>query len=96
MDYSLLLAIEKVQTGMEQEHREDSRHVFYSSCGKYVYHLAIIDYLQTYNMHKQMESKFKTNILVRQRELISAVEPKLYGERFIKFMKNEVILDTIL
>ena len=47
-------------------------------------------------MQKKMESKFKINMLNRQRELISAVEPNLYGERFIKFMKNEVILDTIL
>ena len=43
-----------------------------------------------------MESKFKTNMLYRPRELISAVEPILYGERFIKFMRSEVILDTIL
>ena len=95
MDYSLLLAIEKVEHGSSLHEKVD-RHLFYSSCGKYIYHLAIIDYLQTFNLSKIMESKLKTNMLNRPKELISAVEPKLYGDRFIKFMKNEVILDTIL
>ena len=53
MDYSLLLAIEIVKKGsVVNEMRFDkieSRHSFVSSCGGYIYHVAIIDYLQTFN-----------------------------------------------
>ena len=93
MDYSLLLAIERI---LPDSKVTSSRHMYYSRCGKYVYHLAIIDYLQTFDMSKKFESGFKQHVLFRPMELISAVEPILYGQRFIKFMKNEVILDTIL
>ena len=74
----------------------NNRHRFVSKCGKFVYHMAIIDYLQTFNWDKWSESFLKTQILRRQADQISAVNPKLYGKRFCKFMKSEVILDTIL
>ena len=113
MDYSLLLAIEKVaplsaaQGTTPGEHFEfgrdvsntmisNDRHAYYSQCGCFIYHLAIIDYLQTFNWEKWGESNLKIHILRRPKHLISCVEPKLYGKRFIKFMKNEVLVDSIL
>ena len=90
---------------MEEQNRPDDlsnsvvsngRHRFVSKCGKFVYHLAIIDYLQTFNFEKWGESRFKTWILRRPKDLISAVDPELYGSRFCKFMKSEVLLETIL
>ena len=56
MDYSLLLVIE--QSGYSTH---DSRHCLRSSepGSKEVYHIGIIDYLQSYNFDKKIESKFK-------------------------------------
>lgn len=72
------------------------RHRYVSSCGKFVYHLAIIDYLQEFNWDKWTESRFKIHVLRRPKKLISAVDPDLYKERFLKFMKTEVLMDSIL
>lgn len=72
------------------------RHMYHSSCGNFIYHLAIIDYLQEFNFEKWSESKFKIWVLRRPETLISAVDPGLYGDRFIKFMKSELLLDSIL
>lgn len=55
--------------------------------------MAIIDYLQEFNFEKWCESKFKTLILRRDNHLISAVDPEVYGPRFVKFMANEVLID---
>ena len=53
MDYSLLLAIEKVESGHvvreKSFNKTERRHSFVSSCGSFIYHVAIIDYLQTFN-----------------------------------------------
>ena len=58
--------------------------------------MAIIDYLQTFNFEKWSESKFKILVLRREPTLISAIDPELYAERFIKFMSNELLIDTNL
>lgn len=33
-----------------------------SVCGRYIYHLSIIDYLQKYDMQKKMERLYKVTI----------------------------------
>ena len=122
MDYSLLMAIEKVPEegppavdapGLPdflvkdmdrpsvKNYRSNSmvsnnRHRFVSSCGTFIYHLAIIDYLQAFNFDKWSESRFKIYFLRRPKDLISAVDPDIYGDRFISFMKEQVLLDSIL
>ena len=73
-----------------------NRHKYVSSCGQYIYHLAIIDYLQTFNFEKKSESRLKIWILRRPAHLISAVEPSVYGDRFIRFMTQEVLIDSNL
>ena len=55
MDYSLLLAVERINDPKERsdnylnESQElieaRNRHRYFSTCGNYVYHVAIIDYL---------------------------------------------------
>ena len=70
-----------------------SRHCFLSTCGNYAYHIAIIDYLTEFNLAKKIESFFKTDIKGNRRELVSAVSPDLYAQRFIKFMYKEVIVN---
>jgi hypothetical protein len=61
-----------------------------------VYHIAIIDYLQAFNFEKWAESRFKIWILRRNPYLISAIEPEIYANRFIRFMNTEVFIDSNL
>lgn len=55
--------------------------------------MAIIDYLQRYNVNKQIEYNWKSYVLCFGKDLISSVPSKLYAERFYKFMRSEVIID---
>ena len=68
---------------------EESRHVFMSDDGMYLYHMGIIDYLQDFNLSKQGENKFKS--FYKDGELISAVPPAKYSLRFINFMQKFVM-----
>ena len=55
MDYSLLLAVERIKDVKDRVEKDldesqeleeaRNRHIFFSTCGNYVYHIAIIDYL---------------------------------------------------
>lgn len=72
------------------------RHRYLSTCGKYIYHMAIIDYLQEFNLEKWGESRLKIWVLRRPPTLISAVDPDLYRKRFIQFMKTEVLIERNL
>jgi len=63
-----------------------------SKCGRYIYHIGIIDYLQDYNVDKKIENFLKYTIL-RNGSGISAVPPPKYGERFLRFMRDHVIID---
>lgn len=69
-----------------------TRHRFLSYNGEYVYHLAIIDYLQEYNWDKKSEHYAKTIFRGSGAE-ISAVPPERYMKRYVEFMRNEVIID---
>ena len=72
---------------------DTSRNQFKSSCGNYIYHVSVIDFLTMFNFEKRMESFYKVFVKNQNAKLISCVEPKLYGSRFRHFMKNEVILN---
>ena len=66
-----------------------------SSCGQFVYHISIIDYLQTYTLSKKVERWYKASVLKFKNTAltardISSVPPATYEKRFLKFMKNEV------
>ncbi len=60
---------------------------------KYMYIISIIDFLQLYNLRKNLETKFKK--IKAQIEDISSVPPELYKERYIEFCKNIVDKDFI-
>ena len=72
MDYSLLLAVERIKDPIfvEEKNLNDSqelveatnRHRFFSTCGNYVYHIAIIDYLTQFNFNKRLESFYKVSL----------------------------------
>ena len=71
----------------------ENRHRFYSTCGTYVYHIAIIDYLTEFSIQKRLESFYKTTLKMNRAKLVSAVHPNLYGNRFMEFMNREVIVN---
>jgi hypothetical protein len=52
-----------------------SRHKFISLNGRYIYHIALIDYLQAYNLEKKGENFAKKWIYGRPEAKISAVNP---------------------
>jgi hypothetical protein len=70
----------------EEFMRAEGRHKFNSACGRYIYHVAIIDYLTTFNTAKKLESNFKIYFMRKDEKLISAVEPVFYASRFLEFM----------
>ena len=61
---------------------------------KFMYIISIIDFLQLYNLRKNLETKFKK--IKAQIEDISSVPPELYKERYIEFCKNIVDKDFII
>lgn len=69
-----------------------TRYKFLSADGKMIYHIGVIDYLQDYNWDKWAENILKEK-LQHKGNLISAVHPKRYAPRFLRFMDDYVILD---
>ena len=63
-----------------------------STSGRYIYHLAIIDYLQDYNIEKKLENRLKV-LINKEGAEISAIAPKGYADRYFKFMRDKVIID---
>jgi len=61
---------------------KDNRHKYISGNGKYIYHVAIIDYLQEYNLEKKAENLLKVWVYNREEYRISAVNQTMYRERF--------------
>jgi len=106
MDYSILFAVERnpLSSGgssteiSEQELEkmrlefDGNRHKFLSIDGKYIYHVGIIDYLQDFNLEKQFESKLKL-FINKSGAQISAIDPKPYATRYLKFMRDKVFID---
>ena len=77
--------------------RAELRHQFTSHCGRYKYHIAIIDYLCDYNIEKKLENWFKSKKFKKEKaKQISAVPPDQYEKRFWKFMSREVIINESL
>ena len=63
------------------------------------YIISIIDFLQSFNFSKIVENKYKNKILGQKSDAeggISCVEPKLYSERFINYVKHLTEVKHIL
>ena len=65
------------------------RHCFLK--GKRVYHIAIIDYLQEWNLSKKLERFSKTILLGKDGPTLSAIEPDAYAARFRSFVEKNII-----
>lgn len=57
-----------------------------------VLYMGVIDILQNYNLRKKIEHAYKS--LQFDPMTISVVEPKIYDERFIKFLEEKVFPET--
>ena len=55
-----------------------------------IFHIGIIDYLQEYNTAKSFERCSKILYYRVNEEAISVAKPDVYGNRFIRFMEEEV------
>ena len=71
----------------------NNQHRYISTDGRYIYNIAIIDYLQAYDIEKQGEHLIKVWLYMRDGSLISACDPKPYASRFLRFMRNEVVIN---
>ena len=69
------------------------RHQYESKCGRYVYHIAIIDFLTQFNFAKKAERWFKINVKRRNGKQLSALPPEKYQERFVEFMCQNVFVN---
>ena len=88
MDYSILLGIELANKTLKGA--KGNRRLCLSKCGKYIYHICIIDYLQTFNLAKRGEIFLKTVFENAKANTLSAIDPDRYASRFIDFMKSKV------
>jgi len=64
-----------------------------------VYIISIIDFFQSYNFYKIVENTYKTKLKGKKSDAeggISCVEPKLYSERFINYVKHLTEVKHIL
>jgi len=66
--------------------------MYISQDGKWIYHIGIIDFLQDFNLRKQGENFLKVKLLGGG-EGVSAVPPKKYAARFLRFMRDNVVID---
>lgn len=101
MDYSLLFIIVDFPNKIDPDYNQivglldDPKyrgHVYKSENEKYIYIIGIIDYLQKYNLKKKMEHCMKGIINGKENNMISAVEPEYYGNRFNEFMIKNVFV----
>lgn len=61
--------------------------------GEFIYYLGIIDCLTNYSIIKRLETFWRS--LTNDRKIISAVPPREYGERFLKFITHSVNENTL-
>ena len=84
MDYSLLVLVE--QAFFTRGSMIEGRPLTIN--GKYIVYVGIIDYLQTYNMSKKIENKYKNKLKRNRESNLSAISPHPYRKRFIKMVKK--------
>ena len=59
----------------------------------YLYIFGIIDYLQNFNMKKFFEQKLKNLIYRKEGKNVSVQDPITYSDRFLKFMKTNMMME---
>lgn len=70
---------------------EGNRHIYVTENG-YILYMGIIDYLQTFDFAKRMESTIKRFRHGKKKmEEVSAIEPEPYCERFKRFITTNIL-----
>ena len=62
-----------------------------STCGNYIYHISIIDYLQKYDIFKKVERLHKQFFKGAKGSEISSIDADQYKTRFMKFMADKIL-----
>lgn len=78
--------ISSLEDSVEQDNFLKEKHCFYQE--NKIYHIAVIDYLQEWNTSKKSERCIKTNLLGKNGDDLSAIEPNQYAKRFLKFYER--------
>lgn len=86
------MCIEELIDNFEQKNA-GNQYRYISSCGRYIYNLAIIDYLQAYDIWKKGEHYGKVYIYWRDGRKMSACHPNFYARRFLNFMRESVLIN---
>lgn len=66
------MAVEQIVKNFDEQ-RLGNRHKYISVNGQFIYHVAIIDYLQEFNLEKKAENFIKVWLYNREEYRISAV-----------------------
>jgi hypothetical protein len=66
-------------------------HPVFQDESEQIYHLGIIDYLQTWDYHKKTERMSKILLHSHIQDTVSALPSKRYQKRFADFMQKHVI-----
>ena len=61
--------------------------MIHSKCGKFIYHICIIDYLVKFDNYKKLEILYKRVAQNAKVSELSAMDPIAYQQRFWKFFK---------
>jgi 1-phosphatidylinositol-4-phosphate 5-kinase len=71
------------------------KYIFKGMQSNIVYIISIIDFLQTYNFYKYLETNIKYYIKSRPKDIrvISSVPPNIYYERFVEYVKKVTTFD---
>jgi hypothetical protein len=88
MDFSLIVAV-----GNGDVDQVGSSKYFFrkEGCEDEYYMIALIDFMQKFDTHKQLESWVKHNLKRVKLHELSAVEPKMYADRFIKYIESILV-----
>lgn len=104
MDYSLLFIILEVPPPESKNYQKlfdcftqpgFSERLIQSTDGKFLYCFGLIDYLQAFNVKKLFENKFKGLVYGKEKEFISAVDPVLYSDRMLNFMRDNLFTSRV-
>lgn len=82
--------IQKAIRGRQNTDGVDLETKFVSKCGRYRYHVSIIDYLQKYTCSKSIERGFKIMFKRAKPYEVSSINPSDYQKRFVDFMRSTV------
>ena len=67
-------------------------HIFTGFKKDRILHISVIDYLQKWTVNKRAERLAKMMFMGAKGGQLSAMEPHGYGERFMRFMRFNVLL----